>query len=457
MAAMRVLLHALLAAMLWWTSGARAAEPDDFQVLLQHAALPESVRLAPGQPLTSDTARVLWNGLLESPASLSTFGPRTVLASLARESLATGQPLPYTELLSRTERFRRLMVVRPDGYGASALSGKPLARLGSLALQHGELYVQGLRVGAFHFNEGGVFYAVDGALQRTGPPVGELPLGRDPATAALLGAEDAFTEMARGLAAFVTQPVRTLRGLSQLPSAVAGLIANSPEYLAHYEALNLEDQVHEAARLATHVLTLQAGAASAGPRLASASRLPVLTLSAQGTLAVRELALPAGAMTAVVGAGAASASIVLMAQADGTAGGTPPWPPAPGGPGEWTKKAERMSGAAQRYQSQVTGAPEGWVYRVRTGPGPKDFVDFDGFKDGVLLEIKGPGYRKLLQKMHGKEWFDGVDDMIAQANRQLNAAGSTPIRWHFAEQEVAGFIRKLFQDKGLDGIEVVSP
>jgi hypothetical protein len=195
--------------------------------------------------------------------------------------------------------------------------------------------VQAMRVGAFDFDEGGVFYAVDESLQQQGLPVGERPLGRDPATAALLGAEDALKDMARGLAAFITHPVRTLEGLAQLPSTVAGLIASSPEYFARYRAMNLEDQVREAARLSMHVLTLQGGAATVGPRLASATRLPVLALSARGTLVVEEVAVPAGVMTTVVGAGAASASIVLMAQGSGQGGGSQAagsWPPPPGGP-----------------------------------------------------------------------------------------------------------------------------
>jgi hypothetical protein len=113
-----------------------------------------------------------------------------------------------------------------------------------------------------------------------------------------------------------------------------------------------------------------------------------------------------------------------------------------------------MSAEAQRYQLQVTGAPEGWVYRVRTGPGPKDYVDFDGFKDGVLLEVKGPGYRELIRKMHGRDWFQGVEEMSEQARRQFRAANGTPIQWHFAEREVADLVRALFQNNNLGNITV---
>ena len=114
-----------------------------------------------------------------------------------------------------------------------------------------------------------------------------------------------------------------------------------------------------------------------------------------------------------------------------------------------------MSPEAQRYQTQITGAPEGWVYRVSIGTGPKDYVDFDGFKDGVLLEVKGPGYQELLRKMQDKEWFNGVKGMLAQAQKQFQAAGETPIQWHFAESDVAEFVRRQFGNEGLGHIKII--
>ena len=114
-----------------------------------------------------------------------------------------------------------------------------------------------------------------------------------------------------------------------------------------------------------------------------------------------------------------------------------------------------MPQEAQRYQSQVTGAPEGWVYRVRTGLGPKDFVDFDGFRDGALLEAKGPGYEELLRKMHGKRWFNGLKDMASQARRQLEAAHDVPLQWHFAEREVADRLREVLRSQGASHIQVI--
>jgi hypothetical protein len=64
-------------------------------------------------------------------------------------------------------------------------------------------------------------------------------------------------------------------------------------------------------------------------------------------------------------------------------------PPSSAGPGEWVKANEGMPEQARRYQAQVTGAPEGFVYRVKLGD---KYVKFDGFDKGVLLETKATGF-----------------------------------------------------------------
>jgi hypothetical protein len=186
--------------------------------------------------------------------------------------------------------------------------------------------------------------------------------------------------------------------------------------------------------------------------LATAARVPVLGVSVQGALVVRELALPAGAVTVAVGAGAVGASVVLMAQ--GSPPDTASWTPPSEGPGQWVPENASMSPEARRYQAQVSGAPEGWAYSIRIGPGPKDKVDFDGFKNGVLLEAKGPGYRELLERMYGKPFFEGIDELLKQAIRQRKVSNGLPIHWHFAEREVADLARKLFKERGYTDIQV---
>jgi hypothetical protein len=119
-----------------------------------------------------------------------------------------------------------------------------------------------------------------------------------------------------------------------------------------------------------------------------------------------------------------------------------------------------MSPRARAYQEQVTGHSANEAYWVG-GVGRKSGgVSFDGFKDGVLLEAKGPGYaNKFLESLEPKPWFkpSGAKALVDQARRQFEAARSTgtPIRWHVAEEKTAEAIRRLFTNRGVVGIEVV--
>lgn len=137
-----------------------------------------------------------------------------------------------------------------------------------------------------------------------------------------------------------------------------------------------------------------------------------------------------------VGAGA----IVLL----GVAGALPGAAVAAAEPGAFAYVTESMSARAAIFQSQATGVLPGVGYVV-------DGVVFDGFEDGVLLDAKGPGYATLLDP--SATWSGAMDGLVAQAERQLAVAGSTPIRWIFAEEAAAAATRATFADLGLD-IEV---
>jgi hypothetical protein len=118
-----------------------------------------------------------------------------------------------------------------------------------------------------------------------------------------------------------------------------------------------------------------------------------------------------------------------------------------------------MSARARRYQEQITGHSADdayWVGGMRTKAGG---VKFDGFKDGVLLEAKGPGFaNKFLDNLEPKIWFEsGAKDLVEQARRQLRAAKGTgaSIRWYIAEQKTADAIQLLFKKEKVFGIDVV--
>ncbi len=292
-------------------------ERDDFQLLQQSAGLEEASWHEAGEELETDDAHKLWEAVARTRTTLRSFGPRRSLIHLLRQVLTRNEDVAYAELLQRIRPFHFLVVMRPDGYLVSALTGKPLQRMGRVELREGKLMAGAFEVGAFYRDRGGVFYPVDDSLHSSGPQLGELGLERDWFNAALDGGEDALGEVGLALAQLVTSPVRSLRGLQQLPSAVAALIASSPEYFAHYSALPLQEQIREAARLSTHLLMLYGSAAGTATRIAAAgTTLPVLSLTAEGALAVEQVAVPVGTTAAALGTGAGAIYVLMEAPKD---------------------------------------------------------------------------------------------------------------------------------------------
>jgi RHS repeat-associated protein len=120
-----------------------------------------------------------------------------------------------------------------------------------------------------------------------------------------------------------------------------------------------------------------------------------------------------------------------------------------GGPGNWTAVNEGMSGRAAAFQREATGVPNGMGYVVNG-------VKFDGYQGGSLLDAKGPGYAKFVKNGEFLPWYNGADSLVAQAQRQLAAAGGTPIDWRVAEPEAATAMRNLFANNGITGINVAT-
>jgi hypothetical protein len=288
------------------------AKPDDFQRVQQSAGLEEGDWHEADEELGPEEALKLVQSLARSRTTLQNFAPRRTLAFVLSPVVSHKEEVSYAELLRRMEPFRFLVVMRPDGCLASAMTGQPLQRMGKLELREGRLMAGVFEVGGFYRNKGGVFYQVDGSLRLSGNMLGELGLEHDIFSAALDGAEDAVGEVVRALAQLITSPVRSLQGLQQLPSAVAALIASSPSYFEHYSALPLQEQIREAARLSTHLLMLYGSAAGTATRLGvAAAELPVLSLTAEGALAMEQVAVPVGTTAAALGSGA-GAIYVLM-------------------------------------------------------------------------------------------------------------------------------------------------
>ncbi len=154
-------------------------ETDDFQLLQQSAGLGEDSRHPEGTDLEPRDARSLWEALAGTRATLQNFAPRRSLLFLLRQVLSQSQNVPYAGLLERLRLFHRLVVMRPDGYLAIAVTGEPLQRMGRVELREGKLMAGRFEVGAFYKDRGGVFYALDDSLQKPGALAGEQRVGLD--------------------------------------------------------------------------------------------------------------------------------------------------------------------------------------------------------------------------------------------------------------------------------------
>ena len=117
--------------------------------------------------------------------------------------------------------------------------------------------------------------------------------------------------------------------------------------------------------------------------------------------------------------------------------------------GAFEQTSESMSERAAQYQERITGLARGMVYRLND-------VKFDGFKDGKLLDAKGPGYATFVRP-NGEfyPWFRGAQGLVDEAERQTLAAGGQEIEWHVAEQKAATAMQELLAVHGYGQINVI--
>lgn len=444
---------------------------DYFQGLLVRSGVPPAALPKDGRTLTPEDAARLLSWLLAAEVPLRDFGPWRMAAHLLWEVVHGGTPVARSELHARMRRFHPLLVLRTDGFLVRATTGRAVQHVGEVQLLEGALKAEGFQVGPFYVPQGKFLYPVDDSLEIHLDAVLAGVYSPEEGTfgPAAEGAGLAVVDSISGLVNLVLHPGETLEGLAQLPAAVHVLLENSPQYWERFRASSHGAQVRTVSRILTHVLitcgTAGAGAAraaSVGGKLGSLG-VPVLSLSGDGALVLRMVAVPASQAVTIVGSGISAAYVVHMASVGAGAaggGGSGPnrrgGPPPSGGPGKWVQKAEGMSEDAMRYQLQVTGTPKGWVYRVFFGPGPDDYVDFDGFVNGMLIEAKGPNLAKFIDDgLKPLPFFRGQAQFLDQARRQLDASSGLPLRWIVAEKKFADYLRKLFVANSLENIEVL--
>jgi hypothetical protein len=437
---------------------------DYFQGFLVRAGVPSTAVPNDGRTLSPQQAMALLPHLLSTPVTLGNFGLRRMAAHLLLEVATGGAPVSRDELHARMRRFVELLVLRPDGYLVRPTTGVAVQKAGEVGLaEDGTLRAGRFEVGPFYAIDGGRLFPVDGQLE---VPEGARPAGiyepdDNAALAVAEGAVLAVVDMVEGLYRLVFYTGETLEGLAQLPGAVRQLYESSPRLWEEFRHKPYAERVRTVSRLATGAVlmvgTSGAGAAKAaswGGKLGSMA-VPLLSLSEDGLLAVRLVAVPVGGAVAVAG-NALSATYVLHmantgAQGAGSGGG---WPPV-GGPGQWVEDTSSMSEQARTYQAQVTAAPKGWCYKVcRDGR----CVDYDGFdpKTGTLLEAKAREYEKWFDTDLQPRWgYEGLEGMVLQARRQSGLAGGLRVRWHVAEPRMVAILQRAFREARITGIEVV--
>ncbi|WP_257459356.1 restriction endonuclease fold toxin 5 domain-containing protein [Archangium lipolyticum] len=434
---------------------------DYFQGFLVQAGIPSTALPRDGRTLSPQQALELVPHLLSTPVTRGNFGLRRMAAHLLLGVATGGEMVTRDELHARMRRFSRLLVLRPDGYLVRATSGVAVQKAGQVVLaEDGTLRAGRFEVGPFYAIDGERLFPVDQQLE---VPKGARPAGLyepddNPALAVAEGAVLAVVDMVEGLYRLVFYTGETLEGLAQLPGAVRQLYENSPQLWEEFRHKPYAEKVRTISRLATGTVltvgTSGAGAAKAaswGGKLGSMS-VPLLSLSGDGLLAVRLVAAPVGGAVAVAGNALSATYVLHMANMGAQGGGG--WPPS-GGPGKWEPANESMSEDSRCYQCQVTGAPPGWVYRVwRNG----EKADFDGYSisEGVLQDGKAFNYAKHYdEKLHPKRYFQGAKKLLETARRQTRVANGVPIRWYVAEERMVGILKKMLEQDGLLGIEVV--
>ncbi len=299
-------------------SGARQA--DAFEYLLLLAGL-DNVNDEPprGAPLTPQEAARVLTVLLNKPVTLGSFPPRMAACHLLREVLEGGE-VSREELLRRVERFKNVAVLRPDGYLAWTLNGRTQRRVGPVVWKEEAFRAGSFELGRFYTASGWVFRLVDAQLRPVmdGPGLAEVYDDADYIGRSLDGAEEAFVELYHSMGQLLSHPWDSIVALQHLPAGVAALIASSPEYLERFRYMTRGEQVRVLSKLTTHLILTFGTAGGTTSTLTRTlggleATVPVLSLSAEGLLAVRTVAVSAGTVTTTLEVGVGTIFILHMA------------------------------------------------------------------------------------------------------------------------------------------------
>jgi hypothetical protein len=119
--------------------------------------------------------------------------------------------------------------------------------------------------------------------------------------------------------------------------------------------------------------------------------------------------------------------------------------------GTWVRAGFKGDARARDYNTQITGVPSTFTYDV-------DGYAFDGrAPDGTLLMTFATGYAEYIDPdgLLSDDW-DGTELLLDNAEEQLEAAGSSPVRWVFAEPDAADAAAETLRAHGIRDIDIVS-
>ena len=300
-----------------------AVQVDAFEYLLALAGLDNFNDLPPrGAPLTPQEASRVLTVLLNKPVTLGSFPPRMAVCHLLREVLEGGE-VSREELLRRVERFKTVAVLRPDGYLAWTINGRTQQKVGPVEWKEEAFRAGSFELGRFYTISGWVFRQADAQLRPVmeGPPLAEVYDDADYISRALDGAQEAYVDLYHAMGQLLSHPSDSIASLRHLPAGVAALIASSPEYLERFRYMTRGEHVKAVSKLATNlILTLGTAGGTASTLTRTLGGLevtmPVLSLSADGLLAVRTVAVSAGTVTTTLEVGVGTISILHMASKD---------------------------------------------------------------------------------------------------------------------------------------------
>lgn len=292
---------------------------DGFEQLLTSAGLDNLGELPPlDSSLTPQQAAKLLAALMQKPLTLANFPPRVGANHLLREVLESGE-MSREELLRRVERFNRVAVLRPDGYLAWVVTGRTQQRVGPVEWLDGAFRAHGFELGRFYASQGGVFRLADVRMRQSGEVLAEVYDDADYLSRAMDGAEEAFLALALSMGKSLTYPLDSIAALRHLPTGIAALITSSPEYLERFKYMTHGEQVKELSRLTTTLITAWGTAAGTSRTLAATlgsaeMTVPVLSLTAEGTLVMGHTMVSTETAATVIGTGAGSVYVLSSAQ-----------------------------------------------------------------------------------------------------------------------------------------------